>query len=69
MSHVINAKNKDADQLCMCSNCTADQHLCFHYIQSFKLLAFFCDCIGQFVSDLSETQKTVSLMSQPILFL
>ena len=25
-------KNKDADQLC--SNCTADQHLCFHYTDS-----------------------------------
>ena len=25
-------KNKDADQLC--SNCTADQHLCFRYTDS-----------------------------------
>ena len=25
-------ENKDADQLC--SNCTADQHLCFHYTDS-----------------------------------
>ena len=45
-------ENKDADQLC--SNCTADLHLCFcickkykpssTYIQNFKLLACFCDC-------------------------
>ena len=40
-------ENKGADQLC--SNCTADQRLCFCYrdsttpsIQNFKLLACFC---------------------------
>ena len=51
-------KNKDADQLC--SNCTADQHLCFRYSDSKSLLLKFnfqppsllCDCTGQFVSDL-----------------
>ena len=45
-------ENKDADQLC--SNCTADQGICFHhtdgpYIKSFKLLALFCDCTAWFV--------------------
>ena len=45
-------------------NCTADQCFCFHYSdstifpllnpQKFKILAFFCGCIGQFVSDLVE---------------
>ena len=63
-------ENKDADQLC--SNCTADQRLCFRYsdstfpllliskvyissstyIQSFKLLALFCDYTAWFVLDL-----------------
>ena len=52
-------ENKDTDQLC--SNCTADQRLCFRYtvstisstsIQNFKLLACFSDCTGWFVSDL-----------------
>ena len=58
-------ENKDADQLC--SNCTADQRLCFSqiyglynssstYIQSFKLLALFCECTARFVSDLVGTQ-------------
>ena len=27
-------ENKDADQLCSNSNCTADQHLCFCYTES-----------------------------------
>ena len=46
-------ENKSLDQLC--SNCTADQSLCFRYRDStiplpksnrnFKNLAFFCDCI------------------------
>ena len=52
-------ENKGADQLC--SNCTADQRLCFRYTDStippllipiFKILAFFCGCTGLFVSDL-----------------
>ena len=40
-----------------CSNCTADQRLCFRYMDSeilllkFKPLACFCDCIGWFVLD------------------
>ena len=47
-------KSKGADQLC--SNCTADQRhgsssTC---TQNFKVLAFFCGCIGWFVSDLVE---------------
>ena len=61
-------ENKDADQLCshctadlrLCFPCTAGC-LCFPsqmvqsffaYNQNFKLLACFCDCTGQFVSDL-----------------
>ena len=54
------SENKGADQLC--SNCTADQRLCFRYsdntipfllkIQNFKRLALFNDCTGRFVSDL-----------------
>ena len=52
-------ENKGADQLR--SNCQADQCLCFRCtdstisllkIQHFKLLAQFCDCTSQFVSDL-----------------
>ena len=53
-------ENKGADQLC--SNCTADQRLCFCYIDSttpstsyirnFKPLAFFCSCTACFVSGL-----------------
>ena len=53
------AKNKDADQ--MCSNCTADQRLCFCYLPRAipvlvqydisSILSFFCDrqvvCLGQ----------------------
>ena len=46
-----------------CSNCEADQHLCFHYmdstvsflllkIRNFKLLACFCACTDRFVWDL-----------------
>ena len=52
---------KGADQLC--SNCTTDQRLCFHftntpipllhtYNQNFKILALFCECTERFVSDL-----------------
>ena len=52
-------ENKDADQLC--SNCTADQRLCFRYsdstipvltssIQMFKPLAILCGCTARFVS-------------------
>ena len=50
-------ENKAADQLY--SNCTADQCLCFRhtdpsstFIHNFKLLSFFCDCSGLFVSGL-----------------
>ena len=32
--------------------CEADQCLCFRYLDSFKLLACFCNCIAWFVSDL-----------------
>ena len=58
-------EKKDADQLC--SNCTADQRLCFRYtdnttlsskIRNFKRLAFFCDCTGLFVTDLVGNPKT-----------
>ena len=45
-------ENKGADQLH--SNCQADQHLCFHYMDSaislpLKSEACFCDCTGGFV--------------------
>ena len=64
MSHRIRnpticiGENKGADQLC--SNCTADQRLCFRYMDStipllLKLLALFCDCTDQFVFDLVRT--------------
>ena len=52
-------ENKDADQLR--GNREADQRLCFRYtdstfppllIHKFKILGFFCDCTGRFVSDL-----------------
>ena len=52
-------ENKDADQLC--GNRTADQRLCFRYIDTqslcflnpnFKPLAKFSDCTARFVSDL-----------------
>ena len=52
-------ENKDADQLC--GNHTADQRLCFRYIDTqslcflnpnFKPLAIFSDCTARFVSDL-----------------
>ena len=54
-------ENKGADQLR--GNREADQRLCFRYTDSifslllisemnFKLLACFCDCTDQFVSDL-----------------
>ena len=60
-------ETKGADQLC--SNCTADQHLCFRYRDSTipplfipKILAFFCDCADRFVSDLVGT-KIVSFLT------
>ena len=44
-------ENKDADQLR--GNREADQRLCFRYKDStIPLLAFFCACTAQFVSDL-----------------
>ena len=50
-------ENKGADQLR--SNCTADQRLCFRYINStipllpnFKPLTIFFGCTARFVSDL-----------------
>ena len=53
-------ENKGADQLC--SNCTADQCLCFRCTDSaihvlLKFLAFFCDSTGRFVSDLVENPE------------
>ena len=54
-------ENKGTDQLC--SDSTADQHLCFCYMdstvppllstyaQNFKVLGFFCCCTGRFVSE------------------
>ena len=53
--------NKGADQLR--SNCEADQHLCFRYLdrtiptytQNFKPLACFCDFTARFVLDLVGT--------------
>ena len=47
-------------QICFAvSNCTADLQLCFpntvqsyYYFRTFKLIAYFCDRKGQFVSDL-----------------
>ena len=45
-------KNAGTDQLC--SNCTADQGLCFccrdGKISLIKFIAFFCDCKGWFAS-------------------
>ena len=52
-------ENAGADQLR--GNCEVDQRLCVSYtdstvpplfIQNFKILAFFCYCIGRFESDL-----------------
>ena len=64
-------QNKGADQLC--SNCTADQRLCFHYADSTippllvaKILAFFCDYTGQFVSDLVGNPEACFLTSRLI---
>ena len=60
---ICTGENKAAYQLC--SNCTADQRLCFRHsdstiplllISSFKLLALFCECTARFVSDLDGTQ-------------
>ena len=52
--------NKGTDQLC--SYCTADQCLCFHYIDSaiplpFSQLAILCCCTVRFVSDLVGNPK------------
>ena len=57
---ILHMPNKGADQLC--SNCKADQCLCFRYIDSkipllsksknFQPLATLCACTAQFVSDL-----------------
>ena len=57
-------KNKGPDQLC--SDCTADQCLCFRYtdsmvpllpkIRNFKLLAIFCTCTAWFVSSWLECE-------------
>ena len=57
-------ENKGADQLC--SNCTADQHLCYRPFDSkmpllFKLLTIFCDCTVWFVSDLVGKAKLLVL--------
>ena len=61
MSHIMRklafciCKNKDTDQLC--SNCTAEQRLCFRFTDStiFLLLlskiSSICHCTGTFVSD------------------
>ena len=59
-STICICENEDVDQLC--SNCTADQRLCFRHTDStipllfiskgFKLLALRCDCTAWFVSDL-----------------
>ena len=78
-------ENKDADQLCnnctadqLCSNCTADQRLCFRHtdstiplilIQSFKLLAKFCDCTAWFVSDLVGNPNCWFSHAQALMFL
>ena len=49
-------EKKAASQLC--SNCTADQRLCFSYtdtssqIRNFKLVVIFRGCTDRFVSDL-----------------
>ena len=55
-------ENKDADQLC--SNCTADQRLCFHCSDSTislllksKISRFYCGCTDQFVSDLGRNPE------------
>ena len=63
-------ENKGADQLC--SNRTADQHLCFRYTDStFPLLnsiTCFCDCKGQFVSDLFGNPNCYFLMQRFIAY-
>ena len=63
-------ENKGADQLC--NNCTADQRLCFRYMDStipllllselgnLKLLAFLYSCTGRFVLDLVENPEVRS---------
>ena len=69
MDHCL-CLNKGAHQLCsncteLCStcNCTADQRLCFGYVNSAipfhpKSEIFFCDCTGRFVSHLVGNPKT-----------
>ena len=45
--HYLYSKNKDTDQLC--SNCAADQHLCFHICKkqsrhgSYELFLYRCN--------------------------
>ena len=50
-------ENKGADQFR--NNCQADQHLCFHFMDSTipllpksEISSFFCSCTGRFVMDL-----------------
>ena len=61
-------ENKGADQLC--SNCNADQRLCFRYTDSTipplgmpYILAFFCGSIGQFVSDVVRNPDDQSFLA------
>ena len=69
---------KDTDQLC--SNCTADQRLCFRcrartiyiqlvYTQFFKILAFVCDCTGWSVLDRIGNAEFSSVAAQIIILL
>ena len=72
-------ENEGTDQLR--SNCEADQRLCFRHtdstipLQSFKLLALFCDCTARFVSDLvgtccfSQAQAYISVSIFPRIYL
>ena len=47
---ICTCENKDADHLC--SNCTADQHLCFHSKDTYNpSFLFFYSCTAWFVSD------------------
>ena len=68
-------ENKGADQLC--SNCTADQRLCFRYMDSSipllpkSEISVFYICTGWFVSDIVGTPEdqfscvTAHMMLQP----
>ena len=66
-------ETKGADQLCsnwLCSNCTADQRLCFCYTYStipvllksknFKLLAIFFDCTDRLSNDVQPQIKKLN---------